>query len=387
MKIVHICSAPLVPQHPDYQRLKASHHSGHWVLDLARAQRMYTTLRPELLVNVPGSTVDFDSELDGVPVHYLRCQANYRAKTLLLFETHRLASRLRQLHPDLVHAHGTEDAHLLAAQRSGLPYVVTAQGVHCIINPILQRPWWHRQKVIEFLERRALRRARHLIAKSDYIGEKLQALFPNLTIHRIPNTFDPAVAALSPVPKISRQMAFVGTLDERKGLHLLRAALESIHERFPDLSLKVIGSGRGETDYAKREELALKRLLGSRCDFAGRLAHLDAVRLVAAAHVLIAPSLEEMFGNQVIEALLVRTHCLVSSQTAMAENILRFGNGTIFQNGHAADLAEQLSSVLQTTAFPEADGARARILEYMAPERVAAAHAEVYGKVLQAVHG
>jgi glycosyltransferase involved in cell wall biosynthesis len=383
LKIVHVCSAPLVPQHPDFERLRGVYHSGHWVVDLARAQRGHTALRPELLVNVPGSTVDFDAELEGVPVHYLRCPANYRVKTLLLFETHRLASRLRQLRPDLAHAHGTEDAHVLAAQRSGLPYVITAQGIHCIINPLLRRPWWHRQKVIEFLERRALLRARHLIAKSDYIGDKLRQLFPNLRIHRIPNTFDPEIAALPPAQKTNHQIVFVGTLDERKGLHILRAALETVRMKIPSITLKIAGAGRERAGYAAQEERALKQLLGARCDFMGRLPHLEAVRAVAGAQVLVAPSVEEMFGNQVIEALLVRTHCIVSSATAMAENVQRFGNGTVFQNSNAADLAEKLARVLNQQNFPEAESARARVLEYMAPARVAAAHAELYHLVLQ----
>ncbi len=29
-----------------------------------------------------------------------------------------------------------------------------------------------------------------MIAKSDYVGESLAAEFPNLRIHRIPNTYD-----------------------------------------------------------------------------------------------------------------------------------------------------------------------------------------------------
>ncbi len=382
MKVVHVCGVPLPPQHPDALRLHKQFHPGHWVLDLARAQKAHTSLQPELLVNVPGSLTDFEAEWDGIPVHYLRCPAKYRAKTLLFYETSRLAARLRRLQPDIVHAHGTEGAHVLAAQRSGLPYVVTAQGLYGIINSLLKLPWWHRQKVIEFLEWRALSRARHVIAKSAYIAEKLQQLYPHLVLHRIPNTFDPAIAALPSLPRKKNKLIFVGTLDERKGLDLVLEALPRIQGVQEDVSLQVIGAGRGGSDYIRKVEAGLVGLMGSRCEFSGRLPHLEVARAIASAAVLVAPSREEMFGNQVIEALLVGTPCVVSSETAMAENIHRFGNGHVFQNGHAADLAEKVLAVLASGSTPEAKSAQGKIVDYMAPERVAAAHLDVYRTIL-----
>jgi glycosyltransferase involved in cell wall biosynthesis len=62
----------------------------------------------------------------------------------------------------------------------------------------------------------------------------------------------------------------------------------------------------------------------------------------------------------------------------MAENVKRFGNGTVFGNGNSEDLAEKIRKVLTTKIFPESGAARQRIIEYMNPEKVARKHFEIY---------
>ena len=104
---------------------------------------------------------------------------------------------------------------------------------------------------------------------------------------------------------------------------------------------------------------------------------------MARATALVAPSRSEMFGNQLIESLLVGTHVLASENTALAENIRRFGNGTLFRWNDATDLAEKAVAVLQRTEGPEPSSAREKVCRALDPERVARAHLEVYRQVLR----
>jgi glycosyltransferase involved in cell wall biosynthesis len=377
MKVVHVCSVPLHPDHPGVAAVRDNWHPGKWVLHLAQAQKAHTGIEPQLVVNVAGSTCDFSAELEGIPVHYLKCPAQYRAKTLFVYETLRQTKKIRELCPDVVHAHGTEEAHLMAAQRSGFPCVVTIQGAFFIINELMPPGRFSRQKLVELTEAWSLKRAKHVIAKSDYVRERLARRFPQLDLHLIPNTFDPALLQVDRTQKQPDTLVYVGTMDRRKGIHVLRAALETINAEFPRLKLWMIG-GMGEADYTEHEQAALRKLFGERVTFFGTLPHVETVQKVAGATCLVAPSLEEMFGNQVIEALLGETHCLVSSGTAMAENVKRFGNGTVFGNGNSEDLAEKIRKVLTTKIFPESGAARQRIIEYMNPEKVARKHFEIY---------
>lgn len=377
MKVVHVCSVPLHPDHPGVEAVRDNWHPGKWVLHLAKAQKAHAEIEPHLVVNVAGSTCDFSAELEGIPVHYLKCPASYRAKTLFVGETLRQVKKIKELCPDVVHAHGTEEAHLLAAQKSGFPCVVTIQGAFFIINSLMPPGLISRQKVVELTEAWSLKRVNHVIAKSDYVRERLARRFPNLDLHLIPNTFDPALLQVDRRQKQSQTLVYVGTMDRRKGIHVLRAALERINGEFPNLKLWMIG-GIGKEDYTKHEVARLKKLLGDRVTFYGMLPHRETVQRVAKATALLAPSLEEMFGNQVIEALLGETHCVVSSGTAMAENVQRFGNGTIFENEDADDLAKKLRQVLAVKSFNGASAARQKVMEYMDPARVSIKHLELY---------
>src|SRR5438270_8101710 len=132
MKVVHICNAPLPTEHPDYRRVV--YHPGRWVLNLALAQKQHTEIQPELLVQVPGASRDFETSIEGVPTYFIKAPNRFRASTFFFFDTRRLALRARALAPNLVHAHGTEDAYGLAAQHCNLPHVITAQGLHFLIK-------------------------------------------------------------------------------------------------------------------------------------------------------------------------------------------------------------------------------------------------------------
>jgi glycosyltransferase involved in cell wall biosynthesis len=382
MNLVHICNLPLSPDHPDHGRIPT--HPGRWVLNLALAQARHTNLRPELVVQVPGTTCDHHTCVEGIPVHYLAAPTRLRSATFFWFDARRIARAVRALKPDFVHAHGTEDAYGLAAQRSGLPYVLTAQGLHFLINSILPPRPISRARMIQFTEWACLRRAHHVIAKSEYVRTPLAARFPHLATHLVPNTFDPALETLR-AEKEPGTVVFVAVIDPRKGLHDLREATRQLKNRLPSLKLWIVGNRTPpRSEYEAAETRALQEIMGDRVRFWGTLPAMETASIVARASLLAAPSREEMFGNQVIEALLVGTPVIVTEGTAMAENVRRFGNGQIVPRADPAALASAIESALRTPPSPEVVAqARQAIHAWMAPERVARLHREVYEKVMK----
>lgn len=381
MNVVHICCLPLPPGHPDSARVPT--HPGRWVLNLALAQARHGDIRPQLLVPVPGTRSPWSTVLEGIPVHYLPAPSRLRSATFFWFDARRIARAAASLRPDLVHAHGTEDAHGLAAQKTGRPFVLTAQGLHFMINPILRPPRFSRERIVEFTERACLRRARHAITKSEYVRDALAARFPHLVTHLIPNTYDPRLDAMRE-PREPHTAVFVAIIHPRKGLHDLRAAATALRDRLPSFRLWIVGNGDPpRTDYEAGEVRALRQALGDRVRFWGTLPAEETAPLVARAGVLVAPSIEEMFGNQVIEALLLGTPVVVTDGTAMAENVRRFGNGRIVPKGDPAALADAVEAALRSPPSPETvAGARQAIHDWMGPERVARLHREVYEAVL-----
>jgi glycosyltransferase involved in cell wall biosynthesis len=370
--------------HPDFGRLYS--HPGRWVLNLAMAQAANTAIEPCIVTQVPGASCDWSASVDGIAVDFVRVPDRWRAATLFQFDKRTLSARALRHDPDLVHAHGTEEAYAMAAQATGKPYVITLQGVFAIINRELPPKLVSRARVVEFLERHTLQKAKHVIAKSDYIAERMAQLFPHLVMHRIPNTFDPRLLKLD-TTKVPRSACFVGMVTERKGLDLVVEALRQMETKDYPSEFHVIGNrGEGEADYDRRVLSDLRQLLGDRLVLHGIVPALAAATVVARCEVLLAPSREEMFGNQLIEGLLVGAMPVVTEGTAMAENVARFGRGRIVPQENAASLAAALIAELGANSEEkntDIETARQRIDEYMGPRAVAQAHEEIYALTLE----
>jgi glycosyltransferase involved in cell wall biosynthesis len=382
MRVVHIGHVPLPPEHPDYGRLYS--HPGRWVLNLAMAQAEHTSVEPRVVTQVPGASVDWRCKVDGIDVEFVRVPDRLRAATFFQFDKRTLSRRALATDPDLVHAHGTEEAYAMAAQATGKPNVITLQGVFAIINKELPPKLISRPRVVEFLEARTLSRAKHVIAKSDYIAERAAKLFPNLQIHRIPNTFDPRLLSID-TTKVPRSACFVGMITERKGLDLVVDALRQLDKTAYPSEFHVVGNrGSGESDYDRRVIADLRQLLGHRLILHGIVPALDAAKIIARSEVLLAPSREEMFGNQLIEGILLNAFPIVTSGTALAENAKLFDVGEIVAQNNSSDLSRAMLKAWSTlpSRSDKGDGRTNELLVKLSPVNVASQHEELYKSVL-----
>lgn len=386
MRVVHLCNLPLPPEHPDYGSVPF--HPGRWVLNLAIAQRQHAGIDARLVMQVPGSRHDFHTEIEGVPVHFVAAPDKLRSATLFLPDVLRLRRAVLAENPDFVHAHGTEDAYALSAQACGKPSLITVQGCFFIINRELPPHLVSRERAVQFTEWMALRRAKHVIAKSAYVRDELSRKFPNLILHLVPNTIDPRVLEI-PVDREREpaSMAFVGTLVPRKGVHLIADALDLVKEERPELfariKLAVLGDRPGrESSYEAMCKERLRNLLGDRVVFHGTIPAIDVAEALSRTEVLIAPSLEEMFGNQFIEAVAVGADAIVTEGTALAENARNLVVGKIAANNDAADLARQICASLdeKRSLSSRAQG-RQKVIELFGPSSVAASHLRVYRQI------
>lgn len=375
MKIVHIGHVPIPPDHPDYGRLSV--HPGRWVLNHAQAQARHTDLQVEVVTIVHRSSCDFITEVEGVRVHFMRTWHPWRAETRFLLDRKRISHYVRRLKPDLVHAHGTEDANSLIAQEGGCPSVITVQGLMFQIMPRLQ----HVPRPMRFAARTehlALTRAKTVIAKSEYVRDELAKAFPHLGLHLIPNTYQAELDA-DLQERTGRQLAYVGSLDERKGIHLIADAMPAVKAAVPDVVFNIIGNTPIMSDYAQEQINRLREILEDRLILWGRKPALELFDILRPCTALLAPSLEEMFGNQLIEALMCGLHGIVPEETALAENARRFGNSTIIPQKDSSALTTAAIKALQSPP-PNSDRETARnnIRNHMGPKAIAQKHNKLY---------
>ncbi len=382
MKIVHLGWVKLPADYPEKELIKTS-HPGRWVLNHALAQKSIG-LDVEVVTLVHGAKKDYVLEVEGIKVHYLKTAHKWRHLTFYAIDRMRVARYVKKLNPDFVHTHGTEEAYGWAAQRTGLPYCITAQGLFFQIIPTLKRKPTIHEKFLKWGENIVLKRAKHVIAKSEYVRDALAEKYPHLQLELIPNTYEPPLAKEIVFPK-QQAFAFVGSVNDRKGVHLIAEALKIVVKEFPNIKLHIAGNNQegNRSSYEQSVIKDLRETLGKNLILHGRVPSDELFKVLDECVAIVAPSTEEMFGNQLIEGLMRGCHGIVTDQTAMAENVRRFGNGTIVPQGDSCAIADAMIETLKSPPTEkEIQKARQNINDYMSPKAVAEKSRQLYLRLL-----
>jgi phosphatidyl-myo-inositol alpha-mannosyltransferase len=171
----------------------------------------------------------------------------------------------------------------------------------------------------------------------------------------IPNGVDvPATLPALPsrAPRAPLRLAFVGQTVERKGLPVLLRAFEALREHVP-AELVLVG--------AEPEEVAPLMLDAGGVTVLGKVSDAEKIAALAAADVLVAPSLHgESFGMVLTEGFAAGTP-VVASDIPGYRDVVRDGvDGVLFPRGDATALAETLRDLALDTARREAMAAAAR---------------------------
>jgi glycosyltransferase involved in cell wall biosynthesis len=241
------------------------------------------------------------------------------------------------------------------------PYVVTVLDLIPHRLPELYRQGKNRARFLlgRWLERRALRRARGLIAISKYTADDLVRLL-GIPRSRIVVTPLAVRAGLAPArePEVAAfcrrhrlragYLLYVGGIDRRKNIPFLLEGMRAIVAQRPDAELVLAGRYRDDPDFAELV-VRLKRLgLEDSVRLAGYVAEEELAALYAGASVFVYPSLYEGFGLPPLEAMACGAPVVAADRTALPEVL-----------GHAAllvdpqDVAEFAEATLSLLDHPE----------------------------------
>jgi glycosyltransferase involved in cell wall biosynthesis len=220
--------------------------------------------------------------------------------------------------------------HYTMPERSPVPCVVTIHDCTFFDHP----EWHERSKALLFRRaiRRASRRAGALVCVSEVTAARLQAccevrvpivVAPHgvdhvrfLPVEPVAGA-DAAILSASGVPLDRPLVAFVGTLEPRKGVASLVAAFDRVAQTQRDAVLVLGGQvGWGLTDIERA--LAAARH-GDRIIRTGYLPDAAVPALLRRSTVVAYPAVEEGFGLPALEALACGAPLITTEGTAMAE--------------------------------------------------------------------
>jgi glycosyltransferase involved in cell wall biosynthesis len=145
---------------------------------------------------------------------------------------------------------------------------------------------------------------------------------------------------------------FVGRLVAQKGLEYLLRAFYYIHEKFPDVRLKIVGNGDlGAQLQRLRTNLMIPAQLVDFVDPAQWMTRPEVAELYQGARVVVVPSIYEPFGMTALEALACQRPVVASRTGGLMETIKHDVNGFLAEPGDELDLAQWIMTLLSDPAL------------------------------------
>jgi glycosyltransferase involved in cell wall biosynthesis len=180
--------------------------------------------------------IDFGS----YTAHFL-AQPAVRGPLRRLINIRNLRDKIRQLHPNIVHAH-IAGQYSEAAHDSGFPYVLTLHGVR-YLEARLKKGFIdrvYRRHLIRYEERKAIRRAPNVISINSFIDE----CFPGEFHGRIERIENPIADSWFDIEQDGNSLGllYAGRITPRKDILTLLKAFRVVHARFPNATLRIAGA-------------------------------------------------------------------------------------------------------------------------------------------------
>jgi len=290
---------------------------------------------------------------------------------------------IRNLHPDLVHAHGTDwDYAYPAMSWDPASTIITIHGI------IFQesKHWTglkgkYHAVTGRRMERNILTQARTVIAVSPYVKREILPF----TQGDISVIFNPVEEKFFSVEKseVSRRLLFVGGIEERKGLDVLIRAVARVKKTVPDIELHIVGGIRKIVYHHTICTLIKSLDLEKNIVFCGRLDDPALFREYSESAVFVLPSYEESQGIVLLEAMATGTPVVATRAGGIPDMIDNGISGTLTECGDDSAMAAGILSLLQDSRRRRAmgDAGRKRALQF-SPEIIARQHLELYARIL-----
>ena len=146
------------------------------------------------------------------------------------------------------------------------------------------------------------------------------------------------------IPKNKIKLLFVGRLFPEKSIDTLIKAVPYIISEYKEVQVMIVGGGhlRG-----KLEKLARSLSISQAVTFLGLVSEEDKIIAYNACDIFVLPSLAELEGMVVLEAMVCGKPIVIADAKMSASRYLVNGNGLLFKTQDYKDLAQQVLKLVK----------------------------------------
>lgn len=279
---------------------------------------------------------------------------------------------------DIIHAHWSYE-YAMAALKSEKPHLIT---IRDNARKILIT---HSDKIYRllryFMNSHVIRNSMHLVANSKYIKNYLKDSWGKV-VDVIPNSVDIKYSCKDgrEIKKGSRKIISVNNgFSKLKNVKSLIIAFSKLQSENVNLELILIGNEYGPN--GKAHKWTKKHNLNSGIKFLGKLSNQEVLQAMIDSDILVHPSLEESFGNTLVEAMSVGTPVIGGKDSGAVPWVLRNGKAGILTDITNTDLlADEIKKLLDSDDYWESMSKKSinNVEERFSINKVVKLHLEKY---------
>ncbi|MHB1653252.1 MAG: glycosyltransferase [Desulfitobacteriaceae bacterium] len=308
----------------------ASPHTEKWALELARRG-----WEVEIISFLPAA-------IPQVKVHVVPPFFGWKADIIL--RQRWITRMVKELKPDLVHAHYASSFGLLGALAGGRPLIISAWGSDIFSFP--RKSFLHRA-----LLKWTLRQAEVLCSTSKVMAEEMKRYVePGRSIEIIPFGVD--VERFAPPEEVNQAAPVVfgvaKYLQPVYGLDILIKAFAELERRLPGRALlRIAGDG---PERRKLNNLAKRLGVEGRVEWPGLIPNREVAQFYQGLDVVVVPSRQESFGVTAVEGSACARPIIASKVGGLPEVVLDQETGLLVTPGDVEELASAMEFLVN---YPE----------------------------------
>ncbi|SFC86179.1 glycosyltransferase family 4 protein [Clostridium uliginosum] len=298
-------------------------------------------------------------EYEGVTVHCLDVEdgvmkkASDKTKLEYLKKIKSVKELVKEIKPDILHAHYASSYGLLGALTNYHPYMISVWGSDVYDFPI-------KSPIHKFIIKYNLKKADYILSTSNVMKKETEK-YTNKSIEVTPFGVDINKFTPKKVEKDEIVIGTIKTLEEKYGVQYLVKAFKEVKDRNKDLKLKLRIGGKGSQEqYLK----SLSKELGIKDDvaFLGFVTPENVIKEFQSFDMAVFPSTldSESFGVAAVEAEACGTPIIVSNVGGLMESTKPGVTSLVVNKGSVDELADKIDELVNNKELREEMGRAAR---------------------------
>ena len=351
--------------------------------NLAVSQAMLPGIELHVVTCVRGLGHERTSAYRGMTVHYLPGQDRLGQLTDHFLEQRRLRTCVRRLQPDIIHAHGT-GSYAAAAQGGDIPVVITPHGI-LFREVVLEHGLKGRVRRVATvaLEKRVLRRAKHVFTIAEYVRQAIAPL-TEAVCYPVANPVAEKFFSL-PTSDEGATILSVAAIQPRKGLLDLVEAVARVRKVVPEVRLRLVGKLLIPQYGQRIMDRIVEPDLQDAVEMVGFVTDEELEREFTSCSVLALCSVEESSPVAIAEAMTLGKPVVASAVGGIPDLVDDGRTGILTSYGDVAGIANALTRILGDHALRDRMGTAARAVAKgrFHPAAAAGAAIDVYTQILR----